>query len=267
MLPNLDYLIRIAKRAGEILKEGYLQQHVVQHKGRVDLVTEMDHYSEEYLLGEIRRDFKNHTIITEESGVVEGEKNHCWFIDPLDGTSNYAHGVPIFCVTVAYAFQNQVVLGVTFDPTREQCFYAERGQGAFLNGQRLSVSTTHNLIDAMLVTGFSPSHIDQEEKNLKNFSAFLKTAQSIRRLGSAALDIAYVAAGWMDGYWEISSHPWDVATGTLLVEEAGGFVTNLQGDAEYFQPPFSLIAANPFLHQEMKQVIQTANAPKKSPAV
>ncbi|MGV8026103.1 MAG: inositol monophosphatase family protein [Anaerolineaceae bacterium] len=259
MTPNLDYLIRIAKQAGEILMDGYLKQHEIRHKGRIDLVTEMDTRSETYLLGEIRRDFKDHTIITEESGHLDGVEDHCWFIDPLDGTVNYAHGVPIFSVTVAYAYRNRVTLAVTVDPTRAHCFSSERGQGAYLNEQPIHVSTTRELVDAMLVTGFPTDLNDSIKNNLDNFSRFLKNVQSLRRLGSAALDIAYVAAGWLDGYWEIGIHPWDIAAGTLLIEEAGGLVTNLQGEEDYFKPPYSLIAANPALHAKMCTMLRVAN--------
>ncbi len=260
MSPDLDYLTHIAKKAGEILNGGYLKHHEIRHKGRIDLVTEMDARSEEYLLGEIRRDFEDHTIVTEESGLLAGIPESCWFIDPLDGTANYAHGVPIFSVNVAYAFQNRIVLAATYDPTRDHCFSAERGHGAFLNGQPLHVSRTSEMVDAMLVTGFSTDQENRAKKNLKNFSLFLENAQSVRRLGSAALDMAYVAAGWLDGYWEIGIHPWDIAAGTLLVEEAGGLVTDIQGNKDYFKPPYALIAANPVLHKKIKRILQLENA-------
>ncbi|RJQ41338.1 MAG: inositol monophosphatase [Anaerolineaceae bacterium] len=259
MSPDLNYLINIAKRAGEILMDGYLKQHEIRHKGRIDLVTEMDSRSEDYLLGEIRRDFKGHTIITEESGHLEGEQDHCWFIDPLDGTANYAHGVPLFSVTIAYAYRNRVTLAVTVDPTRSHCFSAERGQGAYLNGQPIHVSATRELVDAMLVTGFPTDLKNPAENNLDNFSRLLKHVQSIRRLGSAAIDIAYVAAGWLDGYWEIGIHPWDIAAGTLLAEEAGGLVTNLQGEEDYFKPPYSLIVANSSLHAKIRAMLHVTN--------
>lgn len=259
MTPDLDYLVRIATHAGEILMEGYLQQHEIRHKGRIDLVTEMDGRSEQYLLGEIRRDFKDHTIVTEESGILRGNQVACWFIDPLDGTANYAHGVPIFSVTVAYAIQNRIVLGVTLDPTRGQCFSAERGKGAFLNGVPVHVSATRELVDAMLVTGFPTDLKKSEKNNLDNFSSFLMQVQSIRRLGSAALDIAYVAAGWLDGYWEIGIHPWDIAAGTLLVEEAGGLVTDLNGETDYFKSPYALVTANPVLHAKLLTMLQSTN--------
>jgi myo-inositol-1(or 4)-monophosphatase len=259
MTPELRYLENLAKTAGEILMQGYLKEHDIRHKGRIDLVTEMDGRSEKFLLSNIQRDFPEHTIITEESGFIPGEKDHCWFIDPLDGTSNYAHGVPLFSVTLAYAYQGEVMLGVTHDPTREHCFSAQRGKGAFLNGKRISVSTTEELVDAMLVTGF-PYDMDRKEgNNVDNFVSFMPHVQSIRRLGSAAIDIAYVAAGWFDGYWEVGIHPWDIAAGTLLVEEAGGVVSNLKGEKGYFQEPYALIAANPSLHPKILSIIHLNN--------
>ncbi len=260
MLPNLDYLVHIATHAGEILMEGYLKQHEIQHKGHIDVVTEVDRCSEEYLLGEIRRDFKEHTIIAEESGYLQGkQQGACWFIDPLDGTINYVHGLPIFSVTIAFAYQHRILLGVTVDPSRGHCFCAERGKGAYLNAERIHVSATQEIVNAMLVTGFPSDTKEFAENNLNNFSTFLMHAQAIRRLGSAALDIAYVAAGWVDGYWEIGIHPWDIAAGTLLVEEAGGLVTDVHGEADYLKKPYSLLMANPLLHAKLLNVLQQTN--------
>ena len=260
MVPDLQYLVKRAKHAGDILLNGYLKEHEIHHKGRVDLVTEMDKRSEDYLVGEIQRDFREHTIITEESGFLAGEDDHCWFIDPLDGTTNYAHGLPIFCVTLAYAYQGKITLAVTYDPTRDQCFSAERGQGAYLNDVPLHVSEISQLVDAVLVTGFPYDMDNPHGNNLDLFSDFMPHAQSIRRLGSAALDIAYVASGWIDGYWEIGINPWDIAAGTLLVEEAGGRVTNLEGKEDYFKPPYALIAANSLLHAKIQSVISANDA-------
>jgi len=257
MYPDLDYLIQIARHAGDILMDGYLKKHEIRHKGRIDLVTEMDKRSESYLLGEITRDFPEHSIVTEESGFLNGNEDQRWFIDPLDGTSNYAHGVPIFSVTIAYALRGQLTLAVTIDPTRAHCFRAERGQGAYLNDDRLHVSKTQELVDAMLVTGFPPEKENPLGSNLNNFSNLMGHAQSIRRLGSAALDLAYVAAGWLDGYWEMGIHAWDIAAGSLLVKEAGGVVTDLQGNADYFKPPYAMVAANPILHTKLLSVLQS----------
>lgn len=257
MHPDLDYLIKIAQHAGDILMDGYLKKHEIHHKGRIDLVTEMDKRSESYLLGEITRDFPDHSIVTEESGFLNGSEDQRWFIDPLDGTSNYAHGVPIFSVTVAYAQRGQLTLAVTIDPTRAHCFCAEHGQGAYRNNDRLHVSETKDLVDAMLVTGFPPDKENLLVSNIDNFSNLMGHAQSIRRLGSAALDLAYVAAGWLDGYWEMGIHAWDIAAGSLLVKEAGGVVTDLQGNTDYFKPPYAMIAANPVLHTKLLSVLQT----------
>jgi len=267
MTPDLSFLMHIVRYAGQLLMQGYLKEHKIEHKGRIDLVTEMDKRSEDYLLGEIRTAFPLHAIVTEESGYIDGQADHCWFIDPLDGTSNYAHGVPIFSVTLAYAFKGQIVLAVTCDPTRDQFFSAERGQGSFLNESRLHVSDKTELLDAMLVTGFPYETDGLEGSNLDHFTSFLGRSQAIRRLGSAAIDIAYVAAGWLDGYWEIGIHPWDIAAGTLLVEEAGGLVTDLQGSKDYFKSPYALIAANPELHEKMRSVIQDDNEKRNDLAV
>ncbi|NMB61658.1 MAG: inositol monophosphatase [Chloroflexi bacterium] len=267
MVPDLDFLIRLTEHAGQLLMQGYLKEHQIRHKGRIDLVTEMDKRSEDYLLGEIRAAFPQHSIITEESGYLAGQSEHCWFIDPLDGTSNYAHGVPIFSVTMAYAFQGQVILGVTYDPTRQHCFCAERGQGSYLNNTRVHVSDKTDLLDAMLVTGFPYETDGLHGNNLDHFTTFLQRSQAIRRLGSAAIDIAYVAAGWVDGYWEIGIHPWDIAAGTLLVEEAGGMVTDLQGNRDYFKPPYAMIAANPALHEKMSAAITSDDETRNDVAV
>ncbi len=236
--------------------DGYLQKHEIYHKGRIDLVTEMDKRSESFLLGEITRDFPDHSIITEESGFLSGNEDHRWFIDPLDGTSNYAHGVPLFSVTIAYAYQGALTLAVTLDPTRSHCFSAEREQGAYLNERPIHISKTEELVDAMLVTGFPYDMENPNGNNLDNFSSFMSHAQSIRRLGSAAIDLAYVAAGWFDGYWEMGIHAWDIAAGSLLVKEAGGMVTDLQGNADFFKSPYALIAANPVIHAKILEVLQ-----------
>ena len=259
MSPDLSYLIKLAKGAGDILMDGYLREHDIQHKGRIDLVTEMDKKSEDHILSSITKNFSGHTIVSEESGLIDGSEEHCWYVDPLDGTSNYAHGVPIFCVTLAYAYKGQMQLAVTYDPTRDQCFSAKKGKGSHLNNQPIHVSTVGKMIDAMLVTGFPCDDKNPYGNNLDLFAEFMEHALSVRRLGSAALDIAYVAAGWIDGYWEIGIHPWDIAAGTLLVQEAGGVITDLKGSENYFTEPYAMIAANPLLHPKILNIIQSDN--------
>ncbi len=250
MQPTQDFLIDLSKKAGSILKEGYGKQHRVRHKGRTDLVTEIDHQSEDMLVSCIRAEFPDHMIVTEESGLLEGDREHRWYIDPLDGTLNYAKGLPIFCVSIAYACGADMELAAVYDPMLDACYYAARGQGAWLNGERIQVSETSELIDAMLVTGF-PNELDQVNNNLDYFLRIIHESQTLRRLGSAVLDQVYVAAGRLDGFWEVGVNAWDIAAGTLIIEEAGGKVTTMQGESDYMKPPYDIIAANPQLHPKL----------------
>lgn len=248
MTPTLQDLIQIARYAGEMLRSDFGKPHQIEYKGIIDLVTEADHRSEDYILSQLRSRFPGHTIITEESGYLTGEDGHAWYIDPLDGTSNYAHGVPIFSVSIAYAQNGSLKLGVIYDPMQDECFSAEAGKGAWLNDEPIRASEVSDLDRSLLVTGFPYDIRTAAETNLENFSFFTMHSQAVRRLGSAALDLAYVASGRLDGYWEISIHPWDIAAGTLLVREAGGIVTDLLGNPNYFKPPYAAVAAAPGIH-------------------
>lgn len=256
MNPTLADLEALARGAGAILRAGYEQDHQVEFKGVIDLVTEVDHRSEAYLLAEIRRRFPGHAILAEESGGAPGAQADQWYVDPLDGTVNYAHGVPFFCVSIAYAHAGQVALAAVYDPLREELFTAARGEGAWLNGRRLRASTVSDLRQALLVTGFPYDTWTTAENNLENFARFSLLSQGVRRLGSAALDLCYVAAGRLDGYWELSLKPWDVAAGGLIASEAGAIVTNLRGTADYLSPPQSILAASPGLHARMLELLQ-----------
>jgi len=254
MQPTLEDLISLARQAGDILVSGFGGQHDIHHKGRIDLVTEMDHRSEAMLISEIQKRFPDHSLVTEESGNLSGSADHCWYVDPLDGTLNYAHAVPIYCVSIAYAEKGQMQLAAVLDPSRPECFTAQRGRGAWLNGQPMHVSDTRELVDALLVTGF-PYYSDAQQNNLENFSRFFYEVQAVRRFGSAALDLCYVAAGRADGYWQLESKPWDVAAATLIVEEAGGLVTNLKGERDYLKPPYGTVAANAWLNPKMRSIL------------
>ena len=254
MQPNIDFLATLAKEAGEILKQGYGKEHQISYKGPINLVTEVDRKSEDMLIERILGAFPDHSIVAEESGYFEGKNDHRWFIDPVDGTSNYAKGFPIFCVSIGYAYKGSMALAAIYDPTRDECYCAERGSGAWLNGEQIRVSNTDQLIDSMLVTGF-PYDMQQKENNLNHFARLSHKVQTIRRLGSAVLDQAYVASGRLDGYWEIGISAWDIAAGTLVVEEAGGVVTTVDGDKDYFKPPFDIVAANPALHPKLLAVL------------
>jgi myo-inositol-1(or 4)-monophosphatase len=253
---TLSYIETLARKAGAILHNGYNSDHQVDYKGVIDLVTEVDHQSEEYLLGEVQRDFPDHHIFSEESGVIEGNADHVWYIDPLDGTVNYAHHIPIFCVSIAYALNGNLILGAVYDPMRDEMFLAERGKGATLNGKSARISTTTELQKSLLVTGFPYDAWNTDQDNFNNFIKFGKLSQGVRRLGSAALDLCYVAAGRFDGFWELALNPWDVAAGGLICEEAGARVTNVEGANDFISPPQSVVAATPGIHARMLEELR-----------
>ena len=249
-IPTLSYIERLARQAGQILRAGYQQKHQIDYKGVIDLVTEIDRQSEDYLLGEIRKDFPDHHILAEESGGTRGDENQ-WYIDPLDGTVNYAHNIPIFSVSIAYASNGSLSLAAVYDPMRDEMFTAERGKGAHLNGHPLHVSGVAELQKSLLVTGFPYDAWNSKFDNFDNFVRFGKLSQGVRRFGSAALDLCYVAAGRFEGFWELALKPWDVAGGGLICEEAGARVTNAFGDADYISPPQSVVATTPGIHARM----------------
>ena len=264
MQPTIEELIRLAKGAGKILKDGFGKQHEVKMKGLIDVVTEVDKQSEDYLISRIHNMHPSDMITGEESGAhhTEGSANQ-WLIDPLDGTVNYAHGVPIFSVSIAYAKNGIVELGVVYDPMQDECFSAARGKGAFLNNTPIHVSAVNEMVGAMLCTGFPYDVHTNEENNLNYFSSFVKSSQAVRRLGSAALDLCYVAAGRLDGFWELSLNAWDIAAGMLFVEEAGGVVSKMNGAPLTLEPPLSIVASNPTLHPQMMKIIEATRDNKQ----
>lgn len=246
--PQLDDLIILARQAGEILRLGYGKTHQVDYKSLIDPVTEIDRQSETFLVSTIQQRFPGSRIVAEESGETSGKGDGTWYIDPVDGTVNYAHGIPIFSVSLAYAQGGEVQFGVVYAPLMNECFAAARGQGATLNGQPIKVSSTDNLDRSLLVTGF-PYHVrTTKENNLNWYAHFALRTQGVRRLGSAALDLCYVAVGRFDGYWEKFVQPWDIAAGALIAREAGARVTAYSGSTELFHQPCSIVAANPTLH-------------------
>lgn len=255
MQVTLSELERLALESGAILRAGYSKEHQVNYKGVIDLVTEVDHQSEAFLLGELQKNFPDHHIFTEETGIIQGSDQHTWYIDPLDGTVNYAHHIPIFCVSIAYAHQGQLMLGAVYDPMRDELFSAERGKGAFMNGKPLHVSDVTELQRSLLVTGFPYDAWNTPLDNFANFVRFAKLTQGVRRLGSAALDLCYVAAGRFDGFWELALKPWDVAAGGLIAREAGALVTNVDGRDDFISPPQSVVATAPGIHARMLEVL------------
>ncbi len=256
--PTLKELEHLAEQAGAILRAGYDKEHQVAYKGVIDLVTEVDRASEDFLLGEIKKHWPGSHILSEESGITAGDREHMWYIDPLDGTVNYAHHIPFFSVSIAYAHRGVMQLGVVYDPMRNELFSAERGHGATLNGKPIHASSTTELQKSLLVTGFPYDAWDTESDNFANFTRFGKLTQGVRRFGSAALDASYVGAGRFDGFWELSLHSWDVAAGGLIAEEGGATVTNVKNLADYLSSPQSIVAAAPGIHAEILQNLQAA---------
>jgi myo-inositol-1(or 4)-monophosphatase len=257
--------VEIVLRAGEIQMSRRESGFHVDKKGTIDLVTEVDLECERMCRTVIAERFPDHDILAEElsSGPLqEPTSRYRWVFDPLDGTTNYAHGLPVFCASLALEIDGRAEVGAIYDPTRRELFTGERGEGAFLNGSRLRVSGTDALLDALIVTGF-PYDVHQKLSELiAMFSAFLGQARAVRRLGSAALDLCYVAGGRFDGFWEQSLKPWDVAAGALIVEEAGGRVTGMDGTR--FDPAAAhLVASNGRIHDAMLEVIERTQGLKR----
>lgn len=255
MEPTLDFIKTLTAEAGQIIQGVVGDEMDVQHKSPTDLVTRADKASEAFLIDAIRKAFPEHAINAEESGAWQGSAEHQWFIDPLDGTLNFAHGVPIYCVSVGYAYRGEMALGVVYNPVLKEFFCAERGAGATLNDAKINVSGYTDLVDCMLATGFPSDDWGTPQDNMANYFRFNQLSQTVRRLGSAALDIVYVAAGRLDGFWSISIHQWDVAAGALIVQEAGGVVTDVFGGSDFMRQPVTIACANPVIHAKMLAVL------------
>lgn len=252
----LTFAIETARDAGRILLEKFGRNIQIRKKGDIDLVTEADLASETLVIERIRSHYPRHSILAEESGeaiVIGGETSWKWIIDPLDGTTNFAHGYPCFCVTLALEHNGEVVIGVTYDPTRDELFAAEKGCGATLNGVPIRVSASERLADSLIVTGF-PYNFKENLHFIEHFRDFLVSSRAVRRDGSAAIDLAYVACGRFDGFWEEGLNPWDVAAGKLLVEEAGGVLSYYDGSPfSIYSPP--ICATNGLIHDEMLGIL------------
>jgi len=256
----LAVAVRAARAAATVMRryqrEGF---EVGFKKNRADLVTVADRETERRIRSIIGRAFPQHGVLAEEGGAVSGDGRHRWLIDPIDGTINYVAGFPYYCTSIALEIDGRVEVGVIFDPERRELFTAQRGGGAFLNGRRLRVRTEKVIERAVLVTGYSYSeHSDQARDTMRVVGHVLTCVRAVRRVGAAALDLANVAAGRFDGFWEAGLNPWDVAAGMLLVEEAGGRTSNGDGRRHRFGDPL-LVATNRTLHRPLLRLLQTSN--------
>lgn len=251
----LELAIQAAREAGAILQAYAARGFQIEHKGRINLVTEADLASERHIKTLIAARYPSHRILAEEGGAQGGASDdYCWIIDPLDGTTNFSHGFPCYAVSIGVEYRGQSVAGVIYDPARDELYAAERGAGAQCNGRPLRVSGIDQLERALVVSGFPYDVRERMNDYLPMWQAFLETAQGVRRLGAAALDMACVAAGQMDGFWERGLSAWDVAAGWVIIEEAGGRLTKLDG-SPFDNHSSSLLCTNGLVHDEMLAVI------------
>lgn len=255
----LPTAIEAARAAGALLRELQAGPRTIDHKGAINLVTDGDRRSEALLVALIRSRFPSHNIVSEEGRDHAGSGEVCWILDPLDGTTNFAHGFPFYSVSIAVTVRGELAAGVVYDPNRDECFVAERGAGARMNEAPIRVSAIADLTDALLCTGFPYDVREAPTEVLADFQAFLIRAQAIRRPGSAALDLAYVAAGRLDGFWERKIHAWDLAAGALLVQEARGRVSDYAGNPLDIHGG-EILASNGLLHGAMVRVLSSEEA-------
>jgi myo-inositol-1(or 4)-monophosphatase len=250
----LEYAISIARRAGELLLAGLDQRPAIELKSPYEVVTAIDRASETLVVQALAEAFPDHTIVSEEGGGVEHDSEYCWLIDPLDGTNNYAHGFPFFSVSIALIYQRQLHLGVVLDPIRNELFTAAAGQGAWCNDRRISVAHTPTLAAALVSTGFPYDYGSVQPNNREQFDRIQACCQGVRRGGSAALDLAYVAAGRLDAHWELRLKPWDSAAAALMIREAGGQLSDWRGEPWHPWSP-DLIASNGLIHRELQALM------------
>lgn len=251
----LDFAVSLAKDCGKIISKSFRKTHSIKYKGPVDIVTEVDIASQHLAVGSIKKAFPHHSILAEEENtLISNETKFKWIIDPLDGTTNYAHGVPIFCFSIALEVDSEIVLGCAYNPVLNELFYALSGQGAYFNGKKVNVSKNDCLEKSLLSTGFPYDKKTNPDNNFDHFRDISISVRGIRRLGSAVLDLCYTAAGFLDGYWELNLNPWDMALGSLMVKEAGGIVS------DFCQKPLNIynrriLASNGLIHDKLSKIL------------
>jgi myo-inositol-1(or 4)-monophosphatase len=250
----LDFAIRVARDAGRLLRDRVGTRIDIGHKGAINIVTDVDLASERLIRDAIATHYPRHQVLAEEGGLAENSSEYRWVVDPLDGTTNFAHGYPVFCVSIALEYQRETLLGVVYDPMRDELFTAERGGGAALNNRPIRVSGVGDLIESLLSTGFPYDIKTSTLTNLDHWANFAMNAQALRRDGAAALDLCYVACGRFDGFWELNLSPWDTAAGALIVTEAGGRVTDFAGN-KFSNYEKQVLASNGLIHDRMIEVL------------
>lgn len=253
----IEIALKATKRASRFLMNHFGNVNKIEFKGEINIVTEADRISEAIIIDMIKSNFPDHEILSEESARTGPSSPYLWIIDPLDGTTNYAHGFPFFCISVALQFNGEIIIAVVRNPILNELFIAEKGKGAYLNGKRIRVSQIDKLSKSLLATGFPYDIRTSREDNLNYFCIFSKRAQAVRRAGSAVLDLCYVACGRFDGFWEMKLGPWDIAAGILMVEESGGKVSDFKGNrCSIFNG--EIVASNGLIHHEMIETIRMA---------
>ncbi len=250
-------LVSIAKEAGSVIREGFGKSFKIEYKtGDNNLVTEIDKASEKVITDFIRKKYPSHSILAEEGSGEQKDSEYLWVIDPLDGTTNFAHGLPIFSVSIGLQKNGKTIAGVVYDVMRNIIFSAELGAGAFADSEKITVSNNDNLAHSMLVTGFPYNKKENPDKLFERFVALTKTARGVRRLGSAAIDFCYLASGVFDGFWEVHLHPWDICAGKLIVEEAGGLVTDFDGNKTNIFTK-RILSTNGKIHEQVIEVMDS----------
>lgn len=249
-------IINISHEAGEIVRNGFGRNLTIEFKtGETNLVTDIDKASEKYIKEFVQKKYPSHSILAEESGELKNQSEYLWVVDPLDGTTNFAHGLPIFSVSIGLQKNGVTIAGVVYDVMQDITYYAEQGSGAYANSSKITVSKNSNLARSVLVTGFPYNIIEDPDNALEKFTALTKAARGVRRLGSAAIDLCYVARGVFDGFWEVYLHPWDICAGKLILEEAGGLVTDFEGNSIDIYN-HHLLATNGHIHNKMMDILE-----------